>query len=224
MSGRPVPRTFALVCTVLLLGCASGPGGDPTDVRIDESFEDGLEGWQDGSDVPADPNREGQQVAWNITASDEQPATGNKSANFRLDGSQDDGTIWLVRPVQVDPGAVYEARIEAQAWSQDESFNHIADLVLYIGTTPPDGEESFPRGEDGGPGESEDGQVAGIREPLNKAAGWEGYNFNWTTPEDAQVLYVAVGISVVWETEVSYFVDDLNVRMVPHGQAGTGSY
>ncbi len=212
--------TAVLVVAALSAGCAGDTGAQP--VQILDRFEEDLSAWEKDSQVPDDPNRPGEKVAWSIELSDEQATSGERSVRLAIDGSQDDGTIWIVRPVEVSPQATYDATVQAQAWSQSESFNHITDLVLYLGSDPPTEEDSFPRSENGSAGTSQDGQVAGIREPLHQTEGWQSYGFEWTTPEGADQLYVAVGISVVWETEVHHFVDDLSVDLQPRATGGAG--
>ncbi len=217
MTVRDLLLTVALL-SISLAGCVADEG--PQRVQLLDRFEEDLAAWEQGSDVPDDPNREGETVNWSIGLSDEAATSGDRSVRMFIDGSQDDGTIWIVRPIDVAEAASYDATVRVQAWSQSESFNQITDLVLSLSTRPPTDEESFPRSQDGQPGESEDGKVAGIREPLHQTEGWQTYGFNWTTPEGVEQLYVAVGISVVWETEVHHFIDDLSVDLQPRATGG----
>jgi CheY-like chemotaxis protein len=57
------------------------PEPSPTPVdgagRFEERFEGSLDGWQQGADVPDDPVRPGQPVAWSIEVSSEQAAEGD---------------------------------------------------------------------------------------------------------------------------------------------------
>lgn len=140
---------------------------------------------------------------------------GGTGLRYYLDGRQDDGTVWVVRPVPVEPGHAYDVRVEARAHSQSDSasFNTLAYLMAYAGTTPPEGEGSFPRPNTNSTGE--DWPTGGLREPLDRVAGWETYAFEWTSPVVAgDRLYVAVGISAVWETEMTYFLDEVRIRVV----------
>lgn len=196
---------------VLLAGCQA-PDRSGT-VTFGDGFEEGLSGWERGADVPEDPNT-GGRVAWAIERSTRLARSGDASLRYALDGRQDDGTIWVQRPVEVRSGRAYEASVSAAAWSASESFNTLAHLVMYLGPDPPRDEGSFPA-----PGETSSGEVGtvgGLRDPLNQAEGWRTYSFSLTTPElSTDTLYLAVGISVVWETEVVYFVDDVEAMLVP---------
>lgn len=198
-----------------LAGCGSSDDDDSTGGGFTEGFEADLDAWKRDADVPDDPNDPGEPVEWMIEQSMERAAGGNVSLRYVLDGRQDDGTIWVTRPVEIESGRAYDVRMTAQAWSASESFNTLAHLVMYAGPTKPTVEESFPA-----PGEnSSDAGVAetgGLREPLNQREGWLEYSFAWTTPTlDTDTIHVAVGISAVWETEMTYFVDDVAVSVTP---------
>lgn len=192
-------------------------------MTVTEDFEKGIRQWRKGADVPQDPNREGQNVSWSISSSRDEAHGGDYSVNFTLDGSQDDGTIWLVRPLQVTSGQTYRANVSAWAWSASESFNTLAHLVLYLGPERPVLEEDFPP-----PGENTtgdpDAERGGLREDLNKQEGWREYRFAWQVPPDNNgTLWAAVGISAVWETEMTYYVDDLRIHLDPATSQGDGS-
>lgn len=225
-----------LLLTTALAGCHETPLNDedlpiptdptetPTDppgttpggpVTFSEDFEtDGLAGWAKDADVPDDPNEPGEKVDWNITISQDQARSGTQAVEYSIDGRQDDGTIWIVKRIDVEAGQSYQANVSAWAWSASESFNTIANLVMYLGTSEPTGEGSFPQS--GQSGDIEGADAGGLREPLNRAEGWEEYTFEWTTPElESDVLFVAVGITVVWETHMTYFVDDVQVDLEP---------
>lgn len=213
----PAPRLAAvlvLVPALALAGCATPdrPGGP---VTVSEDFEKGIRNWETDADVPEDPNRPGQNVSWNITSSRERAASGDFSVNYTLDGSQDDGTIWLERPLSIQPGQAYRANVTVEAWSFSESFNTLAHLVMYLGPERPTVEEDFPA-----PGENTREQPnasrGGLREDLNQEEGWRSYGFTWDVPAgETETLWAAVGISVVWETEVTYYVDDLSIELEP---------
>lgn len=214
-SRRRVLRAGATFATVGLAGCLAAGNDDPPTTGFEEGFETGLDGWERGADVPEDPNDPGQPVDWRIVRSTELAAAGSASLQYVLDGRQDDGTIWVQRTLPVEAGRTYAVSMRAEAWSPSESFNTIAHLVMYAGAQPPTAEASFPP-----PGtNSSDAGVAptgGLREPLNQAEGWRPYAFTWETPAlEADAIVVAVGISAVWETEMTYFVDDVTVSAVP---------
>jgi len=162
-------------------------------VALEEGFEGGLSSWTIGADVPEDPNNPGNPVAYSITQSVLKHYEGAYSAEFTIDGLQDDGTIWLARSIQVPAGAS-KVDLEFQLYSETESFNTLAVAVAHIGPTQPELEEDL--------------QVLG---PANQVAGWKLYSLSVdASPGDA---WVAFGISVRWETEMTYWVDSVKVTV-----------
>jgi hypothetical protein len=178
-----------------------GTGGDPATqpILFEEGFEEGLDRWQQGADVPEDPERPGQPVDWSIEMSSDQVAGGASSACFDLDGKQDDGTIWLARPLDVPADVAYHVRLAFDLWSESESFNTLAKVAAYVGPQPPAVEEDFD-----------------VSEPANQVAGWKTYTYEFDARSGPEgQVWVALGISAVWETEMTYYVDNLRVEVIP---------
>lgn len=211
---RVVVIGLALLTTVTLAGCIDTSPG--TTVTIEEDFEGGIDAWAKRSDVPEDPNRPGQHVAWNITPAQSPAHDGDWSVAFQLDGTQDDGTIWIERPFQVEANQSYHVNASVFAHSVEESFNERAHLVVYVGHQPPEGEEDFPA-----PGErtnaTDPPPVGGLRLPLDRAEGWTEYGFEWVLPaadeRQDRALYIAIGISAVWETQLEHHVDAVHIEL-----------
>lgn len=219
MSGSAASRRRFLRSSGLALGALAGclTAGDDgaSTVTYTDGFEAGFAGWARAADVPEDPNDPGSPVGWTIDRSTERAASGSASLRYFLDGRQDDGTVWVVRPVTVDPGRAYDVEMQATAWSASESFNTLAHLVMYAGPNRPTTEGSFPE-----PGGTSSGagvtRTGGLREALNQAAGWRDYGFTWRTAGvETGSVSIAVGISAVWETEMTYFVDDVAFTATP---------
>jgi hypothetical protein len=184
-------------------------GGDPAvqPVSFQERFEGSLNGWQQDADVPEDPERPGQPVFWSIEISPDQAAEGSTSARFTLDGKQDDGTIWLARPLDVAADAAFHVQLAFDFWSESESFNTLANVAAYAGSDSPTGEQDF------------------VRQPANLVSGWKTYTYGFdvrSSPEGQ--VWVALGISAVWETEMTYYVDNVRVEITPavQGQSHGG--
>lgn len=214
MTRREVTRTAGLAGG-LPAGCLSLDTGSPSTVEFSDGFEEGLPGWDTDSDVPEDPNNPGNPVEWDITRSTDRAATGSASVRYFLDGRQDDGTVWIERAIPVETDRAYAVRMQADAWSASESFNTLAYLVMYAGPSPPTAEGSFPE-----PGANSTNagvsKTGGLREVLNQRSGWMTYSFEWETPElRSDAITIAVGITAVWETEMTYFVDDVRVSATP---------
>jgi len=172
----------------------------PQAVSIAENFEGGdFSLWLPDSDVPMDPNNPGQPVNWSITTTQEIVFEGSYAAQFFLDGSQDDGTIWLEQEVSLNPNTEYEAELSFQFWSASESFNQLAYVVSQVGPEDLEAEEDF----------ADLGAA-------NLVEGWREYNhtITFTTNGDG-LAYAGFGVSVVWETEIVYFIDNVEITITP---------
>ncbi len=162
-----------------------------------DDFENDFGNWTIGSQVPEDPNNPGHNVEWLIGRSTNQSYSGEYSVLFWIDGRQDDGTIWITRKLPIEPNSEKSVNISFQLWSGEESFNILAVVVGYIGENKPQGEADF--------------QVLGA---TNQVPGWKAYSFSSeiVTANTGEV-YVALGISVRWETELIYFVDNAEITI-----------
>ncbi|MGB9842576.1 MAG: hypothetical protein ACPLKZ_07695 [Candidatus Bathyarchaeales archaeon] len=160
----------------------------------DEDFGE----WAANSHVPFDPNRPGNTVEWHIRRASNVSRSGMYSAEFFIDGKQDDGTIWLERKINVTANAQLRVSVSFWLYSEQESFNTIAAVVAYAGTTKPTVEEDF--------------AVVGT---ANEAAGWKKYVYTSTLNTDSSgEVWVAFGISVRWETYMTYYIDDVKIEVV----------
>lgn len=207
---RDLLATAATVATgVAVAGCstprAAGPSG------FEEGFEGGLDDWDAAGHVGSDA---GGEFQWQVEATDERTRGGDRSTAIFTEGRFDDGTAWLVRPVSLEAGRRHRFRGSAYYYSETESFNVTRHAVLYLGPERPDAEGDFPPPDTNST--DDDTAVGGLREPLDRAAGWNEYAFEWAPGDPApSTLYFAVGTSVVWETDRTDFVDDVRLRVDP---------
>jgi hypothetical protein len=197
-------KTIYIVAAVVIITAAlTGviliqPSNKPQATTLSQGFEDGLGDWVKGADVPADPNHPGQTVNWTINVVTNQSYAGNHSAQFYIDGRQDDGTIWLTHNLTLTPNTTRNVTVSFQLWSNSESFNTLANAVAYIGTKNATSEGDF--------------QVVGA---ANQAAGWKSYTYSVEIETGASGnVNVALGISAVWETQMTYYIDDVVVTAV----------
>lgn len=196
---------------VLLASCGTGAGSRPSTPQpgdpgtpppadppeFQDGFEQALDNWLTGYDLPPDPDNPGSVVAWSIEASPEQVFEGQRSARYVLDGRQDDGTIWLVRAFDVVPNANYTVSLAVVFWSAQESFNTIAKVAAYAGPVAPVREADFD-----------------TSRPLDAQAGWAAYDYTFEVRSGSDGrLWVAFGISAVWETWMTYHADDVRVTI-----------
>lgn len=190
-------RFPAALLLLLVTGCGGSQLPSLPDVILYEGFETGLNGWQRDYELPLDPNRPGEVVEWSIETRAGPAAEGLFSARFFVDGRQDDGTIWLVKALDAEPGTTYDVDLQLQLWSEQESFNTVAAVAAYGGPQAPATESEFD-----------------VSQPANLAAGWVPYDYLFrTASDDAGRLWVAFGITVLWETELEYFIDDVRIGL-----------
>ncbi len=177
---------------VLLVGCELLA---PPIVTVRQGFEIGWEGWQKGSDVPQDPTTN-RPVEWAIELSTKQFKEGYGSARFFLDGRQDDGTIWLAKFLTVPKGRPLIVTLSFYLWSPERSDTIRAYVVAYAGAIMPVEEAEFTH-----------------KEPADKTKGWRRYQFTMPVAPTGGELWVALGISVAWETLLEYFIDEIRVEV-----------
>ena len=163
----------------------------------DEGFEQGLGDWMKDADLPLDPNNPGHSVAWNIYRVTSVSSSGQYSLELYIDGRQDDGTIWLEKEITAKSNSQIHVTVSFEFYSEQESFNVIAGVCAYIGIPNPTLEEDF--------------VVLG---PANEVAGWKRYTHEKTlTTGSTGEVWVALGITVRWETEMTYNIDDVKVTI-----------
>lgn len=169
---------------------------------VTEDFEqlpgDGNLGmWVADGHVPLDPNSPGNLVQWHIRRVSNVSRSGLYSAEFFIDGTQDDGTIWLERKINVKTNTQIRVSVSFWLYSEQESFNTIAAVVAYAGATKPVVEDDF--------------AILGV---ANEAAGWKKYVYTSTlNPDSNGDIWVAFGISVRWETRMTYYIDDVKIEV-----------
>jgi len=164
---------------------------------VKTGFESGFEEWEDDADVPHDPNNPGQTVGWNITRSTDIAYSGQYAVQLFIDGSQDDGTIWLERRIVTSRNTQVLVTMSFWLYSEHESFNTIAAVVAYVGIRNPEEESDF--------------KVLGA---ANQVAGWKQYKLEAkVNTESNGELWVALGISVRWETVMTYYIDSVEITV-----------
>jgi hypothetical protein len=169
----------------------------PEATTYSEGFEDDFGGWDGDADVPADPNTPGSLVDWNVSRVNSPIKSGQYSAELYIDGRQDDGTVWIEKKLSAKENSQIQVTVSFDFYSESESFNVIAAVVGFAGTYNPEIEADF--------------TVLG---QANEASGWKRYSHKLTlnTGSSGEV-WVAVGISVRWETEMTYNFDDVKVTI-----------
>jgi len=169
----------------------------PEQTIFSYDFENGLGDWAIGAQVPKDPLT-GEPVAWKIEPTTDESVSGNFSIQLYIDGVQDDGTIWIERKLSLQANFARRVNVSFQFWSGSDSFNTIAEVVCYVGEKSPKEEADF--------------QVLGT---ANQVSGWKTYSFSSLAKTGNKgEIYIALGISVRWEAEMTYFVDDVTLNLI----------
>jgi hypothetical protein len=169
----------------------------PKPVVCNEGFEEDFGGWIGDADVPPDPNNPGSLVDWNVSRVTSPVKSGQHSVKLYIDGRQDDGTVWIEKALSVRKNAQIQVKVSFDFYSESESFNVIASVVGFAGTSNPEVEADF--------------TVLG---QANEVSGWKRYIHTATVNTGASgEVWVAVGISVRWETQMTYNLDDVKVTI-----------
>lgn len=215
-SRRDVLGAIAAGGAVALAGCLDDDSADAIDpeelpLGFTEDFTDGFEWERDatiGDQVDLD------EWDWSIELSDAQVYTGERAAEVYTEGGYDDGLAFLLRRIDIAPDHAYDVEVSIQAWSGTQSdVNNLRRLACYLGPDRPETQNDFPEADWDSSDEGET-DFGGIREPLNQAEGWHEHTFEWTSSTlDTDVLYFAVGVDVVWETDLTYYLDDVTVSL-----------
>jgi hypothetical protein len=194
------PRALvrALLLTIGLtisLVATAPPAGAADSVTYRESFETGFGEWR--------PDTDGNARDWSITreqaiTSAVPPVDGAWQLSYYLDGTYDDGTIWIERTIEVPAG---EVRVDVSFWLKSAHVGSINawPVVGYAGPDDPTVEQDLP--------------IIGRTE---EAVGWTKYKFQQdVAAKDATKIFVAVGISATWETPRTYPVDLVEITVTP---------
>jgi len=186
-----------VIGVLTIISIAAGWYFYPKQVIYGEGFEEDFGGWEGDADVPPDPNNPGFLVDWNVSRVTSPVKSGQYSLELYIDGRQDDGTVWIERKLSVQKDSQIQVKVSFEFYSESESFNAIAGVVGFAGTSNPEVEEDF--------------TVLG---QANEVAGWKRYTHTATlTTGSSEEVWVAVGITVLWETEMTYHLDDVKITI-----------
>jgi hypothetical protein len=168
----------------------------PKFVVYQEGFEQDFGGWIKDAQVPLDPNNPGHPVAWDVSRVTSLSHSGQYSIEFFIDGRQDDGTVWIEKKIPVKNTSQLQVEVSFEFYSEQESFNVIAGVCTYVGVSNPEVEEEFI-----------------VLSPANEVTGWKRYTYNTSLHTSSAEIWIALGITVRWETEMTYNIDDVKVAI-----------
>jgi hypothetical protein len=192
-----------IVISVVIIGVSSGLAAYFLTNKISElqDFEIELGEWEVDRHVPMDPNNPGHEVSWSVTRVENasRAISGTHSLKLFIDGRQDDGVIWVEKSYQLKANTTYRVTIKFQFYCGMDSFNTITQVVGYCNTTNPEVEADL---------------IEGLLGSGEQAPAWKEYSRTTkvTTKSDG-IIWVAVGMSVVWESFITHFIDDLQIKI-----------
>jgi hypothetical protein len=170
-----------------------------TNIVQSQGFEEGFGDWVSDADVPLDPNNPGQPVEWHVSLVSNISHSGQNSLRLFIDGSQDDGTVWVEKEVDVPRNSLIRVVLSFWFYSAEQSDNEIAVVCAYANLANPEVEADFT-----------------FLGSANEVAGWRDYSLMTSLYSGSSgKLWVAVGISVSWETRMTYYVDDIEIKTGP---------
>jgi hypothetical protein len=187
----------AAIGILTIISAATGWYFGPKSIAYNESFEQDFGGWTGDTDVPPDPNNPGSNVEWKVSRTTSPAKSGQHSVKVYIDGRQDDGTVWIEKMLLTERNAHVQVNVSFDLYSESESFNVIAAVVAFAGTSNPEVEADL--------------KVIG---KANDVSGWKRYTYIATLETGSSgEVWIALGISVRWETEMTYNVDDVTVTI-----------
>lgn len=186
-ASRNLSRTVA--ATVLVLAVLAGSSGASAAVST-FSFENGLQGWTRDHFIDCEQDPAPCTFNWRISRSTQQAKSGTTSLKAFLDGTNDDGTIWLERRFDVKGRSTVE--LSFWLWSESQSDFNTWPVVAYIGKRNPETESDF--------------TIVG---QTDAQAGWTRYTLTETVKGGK--VWVAFGFGATWESERTYFLDTVRV-------------
>jgi len=149
-----------IIAILTIISAIAGLYFYPKASSYTEGFEQDFGGWTVDADVPPDPNNPGSRVDWNVSRVTSPAKSGQYSVDLYIDGRQDDGTVWIEKMLSAKRNSEIQVEISFDFYSESESFNVIAAVVAFAGTSDPEAEADF--------------TVLG---QANEASGWKRYTY-----------------------------------------------
>lgn len=161
------------------------------------SFEFGMNGWTRDHQIDCEQDPTPCTFDWSINRSTDQAQSGDQSLKGFLDGTNDDGTIWVEKRFDVRPLSTNTVTVSFWLWSEGQSDFNTWPVVAYAGRTNPERETDF--------------EIAG---QTDQAAGWVQYELTQRVRSGANgTVWVAFGFGATWESARTYYLDSATVRI-----------
>jgi hypothetical protein len=155
------------------------------------SFERSFNGWRPDHFILCEHEDPPCTFNWSITRSTDQAKHGSFSLKGFLDGTNDDGTIWVERPFFFLPGSEVTVDLSFWLWSSQQSDFNNWPVVAFAGSKNPEIEDDF--------------TVVG---QTDVAPGWTQYAHKATVKAGPSgLVWVAFGFGATFETARTHYLD-----------------
>jgi hypothetical protein len=153
--------------------------------------------------------RSAGHIDWSVEPSIQLARSGQWSVKYFMENLNDAGKIWIERPFQVEAGGRYSVEVRYEFATRDfGSVNLFQIITGVLPESPQETDDLIPTFQDQ-TGNGHDTDV-GFRW-INKA-----YDFTVTAGEDG-TLHVLIGVWGTWETQRTYYVDDVRITLTRIG-------
>jgi hypothetical protein len=169
------------------------PGPAPDRTVVTESFEyPGLSSWHSDFEVPKQyPGM--APKGFYVNRSGAEAYHGHHAMEMFLDGTADDGTIWLETAIPAEPNSFVDVNLDF------ELFRYVADIaflpVAAVSVLDPEREVDF------------------TVLPAPSQEGWSLHSYRKTVfTGPYEMVHVAAGVTVTWETPGTLFMDLVRIE------------
>lgn len=180
---------------------------EPEPIKYIESFERDMAGWTtdhhlhcEQSSPPCSP------LIWNISRTTQESFEGDYSLKYYMDGTHDDGVIWVEKDFDVKPNTNYDLNITFNLWGYEDDEVGRWTVVSYFGDINPEIEEDF----------------SSVGWTFEKV-GWKEYSYktNVKSGNDGKI-WAAFGVSAVFETWRTHYLDYVIVSINESKDSSSG--
>jgi len=211
MTRNDTRREFVRTATATVAGLSAVgvASAEPqaTAVTLSESFDAMDRTWS----IEGDLAETSTESAYDVGLV-ENTYSGNRHVQYDIDGTGDQGTVWIRSTVDIEPGTAYEGEFSVNGYTPEASYNQLSSLRAYVGPDRPQQTSDFPD-------ERENFNYyndGGLKVNPWETSGWDQYDQMWETPEyDTDQLHIAVGFSTNWETQFQHLVDNVELTLTP---------
>jgi len=206
---RSFVRTAAATAAALsTVGVASAD--DPETVSVSESFTTMDRDWFVRDDFQ---DTDSGDSPYEVQLVPESTYSSSQCVQYTIDGTYDQGTVWIETPVDIESGTAYEVDLGVSAYTEVASYNQLSSLRAYLGPDRPTRTADFPDDQESW---FYTNDVVAMNVNPWETAGWGRYDRQRETPEyDTDQLYLSVGFTTNWETEFGHLVNDVEVTLTP---------